>query len=98
MASLALVSGGVPARWHAPAGWLREALCVHEHEGPWNANTGNGYFGGMQFQLATWEGAGGRTRPDLATPREQLYRAHLVWIRDGRSWREWPTAGVCGLR
>ena len=26
-------------------------LCIHRHEGPWNANTGNGYFGGLQMDV-----------------------------------------------
>lgn len=60
------------------------------------------YGGGMQFELSTWHsvGASAASLWDIAraTPREQLYRAWLVWRRDGRSWREWGTAGVCGLR
>jgi hypothetical protein len=78
-------------------GWLAEATCIHEHEGAWNANTGNGYFGGFQFLLGTWASVGGTVRPDLASPQEQLHRARLVWLRDGGSWREWGTAGMCGL-
>jgi len=91
----------MPANWSArlstPAGWYETALCIHHREGAWNANTGNGYFGGMQFTLYTWQSVGGRTRPDVATPREQLYRAYLVYTRDGLSWREWGTAGLCGV-
>lgn len=92
--------GAVPPWWHAwqrPA-WFRDAKCIHDHEGAWNDNTGNGYFGGMQFTLYTWRSVGGPSRPDLVAPREQLYRAWLVWRRDGYSWREWGTAGACGLR
>jgi hypothetical protein len=88
----------MPKRWHAPRWWLQQALCVHQHEGAWNANTGNGYFGGMQFLLSTWRSVGGTGWPHRATPREQLYRAWLVYLRDGRSWREWGTRSVCGLR
>ena|SRR5574340_239425 len=94
-----------PPGWHAPRAWLQDAICVHRHEGAWNANTGNGYYGGMQFLLSTWRSVGGRGYPHLASPREQLYRAYLVWDRDagrlgdGRgSWREWGTARLCGLR
>jgi len=90
----------MPSHWRAykhPA-WFRAAMCVHEHEGAWNANTGNGYFGGMQFTLYTWRSVGGPSMPHLVSPREQLYRAWLVWRRDGRSWHEWGTAGMCGLR
>lgn len=87
-----------PAKWHAPKAWLPGALCIHHYEGAWNANTGNGYYGGMQFLLSTWQRAGGVGRPDLASPREQLYRAWRVWLRDGHSWQEWGTRGLCGLR
>lgn len=34
----------------------------------------------------------------LDSPREQLYRAWLLWKHDRGSWHEWGTAGVCGLR
>lgn len=92
--------------WHAPPWWLREALCIHSHEGALNAFTGNGYAGGWQFLLSTWESVGGPVVvihgvthwADVASPREQLYRAWLVWKRDGGSWSEWGTAGMCGLR
>lgn len=96
----------MPKRWHAPRWWLAQAVCVHEHEGAWNAigyvRGRPTYGGGMQFMLSTWHAAGGRGSSlwDIAraSPREQLYRAWLVWKRDGGSWREWGTAGVCGLR
>jgi Transglycosylase-like domain len=85
-------------RWRAPRWWLPQAVCIHEHEGAWDDDTGNGYYGGMQFLLSTWQSVGGRGRPDQASPREQLHRAWLVYLRDGHSWREWGTAGACGLR
>jgi hypothetical protein len=96
----------MPSRWRAykhPV-WFRQAMCIHQHEGAWTSETGNGYSGGMQFTPYTWASVGGRGLPSRATPREQLYRAWLVWDRDrGRlhdglgSWREWGTAGMCGL-
>lgn len=97
-AAVLLLFSPAPRHWHAPTWWLPQALCIHAHEGAWNADTGNGYYGGMQFLLSTWQSVHGSGRPDLATPREQLYRAWLVYLRDGRSWREWGTAGACGLR
>lgn len=87
----------MPRGWHAPPWWLREALCIHGHEGAWPDETGNGYSGGMQFLPSTWSSVGGSGRPSQWSPREQLYRAWLVWSRDGGSWREWGTAGICGL-
>ena len=91
----------MPHGWHAPRAWLKDALCVHAHEGAWN-DPGPPYEGGLQFLLSTWLSVGGVVHgahwASVASPREQLYRAWLVWLRDGRSWHEWGTAGVCGLR
>lgn len=98
---------GTPS-YRDSAGYHRAtgAWCIHEHEGAWNAighsrdRYGNPitYYGGMQFLLSTWRSVGGVTRPDLASPREQLFRAWLVYRRDGSSWREWGTRGKCGLK
>jgi hypothetical protein len=94
------------ARSSSPsAAWLAQARCVHAHEGPWTANTGNGYFGGMQFSKQTWMRLNGRPLPAFthpgnpafpftATPAEQLHRAWLLWLRDGRSWRSWGAVGA----
>jgi hypothetical protein len=78
---------------------MRQAMCVHSYEGGWTSETGNGYSGGMQFSPGTWRSVGGQGRPSQQPPREQLYRAWMVWARDGGSWREWPTSSrLCGLR
>ena len=42
--------------------WDRIAAC--ESGGNWAANTGNGYYGGLQFNLGTWQAYGGSGRPD----------------------------------
>jgi hypothetical protein len=93
------------ARWRLlhpySSAWLAAALCVHGKEGSWTANTGNGYFGGMQFDMASWYGwpvYGERfaSRPDLATPAEQLLASYRYWKVSG--WHPWPnTAHACGL-
>ena len=91
------------------AQWLAQAQCVHLREGPWNANTGNGYFGGMQFSPQTWRRVHGAADPAFAhpgdvafpftvAPREQLQRAWLLWLKDGRSWRSWGAAGAACSR
>lgn len=90
----------MPKTWrasHYPV-FLRSAMCVHQHEGAWNANTGNGYYGGMQFLLSTWHRAGGTGYPHLQSPREQLYRAWIIVRSHGGSWSEWGTRGRCNLR
>lgn len=87
------------------ARWSAQAACVHRHEAPWQANTGNGYFGGMQFSAQTWKRAGGQSEAAFAHPgnpsfpfaapqREQLYRAWLLWRHDGRTWRSWGAVGA----
>ena len=73
-------------------------MCIHAHEGAWNANTGNGYEGGFQFLPSTWRSVGGVGHAYDAVPREQLYRAFMVYRHNGGSWREWGTARACGLR
>jgi hypothetical protein len=37
---------------------LTEFLCIHRYEGAWNANTGNGYFGGLQMNMDFMRGYG----------------------------------------
>lgn len=53
--------------------WDRVAQC--ESTGHWDANTGNGYFGGLQMTLDFWRTYGGdefAPRPDLATREQQI--------------------------
>jgi hypothetical protein len=94
---LAETRAALRPRYRVPGWFVGAATCLHSHEGAWDSNTGNGYFGGLQFLLSTWASVGGVTRPDVASPAEQIYRAFLVWQRDGGSFREWGTASRCGL-
>ena len=108
-AALLLACSAPAGTWRPPATWLLQARCVHTKEGPWSANTGNGYFGGFQFSAATWRRVGGGSDPAFAHPgdpahpfgapaREQLYRAWRLWRLDGRSWRSWGAIGTsCSL-
>lgn len=93
------------SRWRPPGWWLAQASCIHRHESAdWHrsgvdwAGRPSPYYGGMQFLVSTWRNAGGGRLPSDWSPREQLYRAWVVWTRDGGSWREWGTARACGLR
>lgn len=92
-------------RWKPDRAWLAGAWCVHRHESvdwhrAWTDWTGarSPYAGGFQFLQSTWSRAGGRGEPWQWSPREQLYRAFVIWRMNGGSFREWGTAGVCGLR
>ncbi|MDQ1044251.1 transglycosylase family protein [Streptomyces sp. V4I2] len=67
--------------------------CIAECEsgGRWNANTGNGHYGGLQFGQPTWEEFGGlkyAPRADLATRKEQIAVAQKVVAVQG--WGAWP--------
>jgi hypothetical protein len=107
-AALWLAAPASAAVWSPSAEWLAQARCVHAQEGGWSANTGNGYFGGMQFSAGTWRGVGGKADPAFAhpgdphypfsaSPQEQLYRAWLLWKRNGGTWRSWGAVGAsCG--
>jgi hypothetical protein len=105
LAAFALASAATAATDRPAAGWLAQAQCVHHAEGPWNANTGNGYFGGMQFAAQTWLRVGGKPDPAFKHPgdpryrfhasvAEQLHRAWLLWKRDGGTWRSWGGVGA----
>jgi hypothetical protein len=66
--------------------WQGIAQC--ESTGNWSINTGNGYYGGLQFDLGTWASGGGlayASRPDLATEAQQIAVANNVAASRGRS-------------
>ena len=72
--------------------WDAVAMC--ESGGNWSINTGNGYYGGLQFSQQTWEGFGGLAyapRADLATKAEQIAAAERVLAVQGPG--AWPTCG-----
>jgi hypothetical protein len=78
-----------PAQAATTNTWERLASC--ESGGNWHINTGNGYYGGVQFSSGTWLGNGGgkyASRADLATKAEQIAIAEKVL--DARGWSPWP--------
>ena len=66
--------------------WDRLAAC--ESGQNWSINTGNGYYGGIQFSLASWRAVGGSGYPHHASRLEQIYRGELLQARQG--WGAWP--------
>ncbi len=73
--------------------WDRLAEC--ESSGNWSINTGNGYYGGVQFSQSTWEGYGGTTyasRADLASKGEQIAIAERTLA--GQGWGAWPACSA----
>ncbi|MGW5146554.1 transglycosylase family protein [Rhodococcus koreensis] len=81
-------------------GSVWDALAQCEATGNWAINTGNGFFGGVQFDQNTWERQGGlkyAPRADLATREEQIAIASQTQRAQG--WGAWPTcSGRLGVR
>ncbi|MFP5282674.1 MAG: transglycosylase family protein, partial [Actinomycetes bacterium] len=72
-----VASGGV---------WDRLAQC--ESGGNWSINTGNGYYGGLQFTLSTWRANGGTGMPHEASRERQIAVGKRVQASQG--WGAWP--------
>jgi len=73
--------------------WNRLAEC--ESGGNWHINTGNGYYGGVQFSGSTWLAYGGGRyahRADLATRDQQIRIAEKVLKDVG--WHAWPACSA----
>jgi cell wall-associated NlpC family hydrolase len=90
---VSLISGA-PASAASSSTWDKVAKC--ESGGNWSINTGNGYYGGLQFSQSTWAGFGGTryaARADLATRAQQITVAEKVLAVQGPG--AWP---VCGAR
>ena len=81
-------------------GEVWDAISRCEAGGNWAINTGNGYYGGVQFDQSTWERNGGTRfapRADLATREEQIAVAEVTRARQG--WGAWPVcSGRAGAR
>ena len=75
--------------------WDRLAEC--ESGGNWAANTGNGYYGGVQFSASTWHAVGGSGLPHQHSREEQIHRAQILQAQSG--WGQWPHCSAqLGLR
>jgi resuscitation-promoting factor RpfA len=79
--------------------WDRIAQC--ESGGNWHINTGNGYYGGLQFSAGTWRAYGGSayaSTADKASKAQQI--AVATKVQSGQGWGAWPTcssrAGASG--
>lgn len=75
--------------------WDRIAAC--EAGGNWATNTGNGYYGGLQFSLSSWRAVGGSGLPSNASRDEQIMRGKMLQAKQG--WGAWPSCtSKLGLR
>ena len=95
IAGAATVAAGMATATSASAAsvWDRVAAC--ESGGNWSINTGNGYYGGLQFSDRTWDGFGGEryaSSAHRATKAQQITIAKKVLAAQGPG--AWPTCGA----
>lgn len=99
-AASGLVTGGIVGALLASAGiahadtnmmmgWDAVAQC--ESGGNWAADTGNGFYGGLQFKPSTWRAFGGIGLPSKASREEQIAVANRVLDEQGPY--AWPKCG-----
>lgn len=84
--------GTKPGAPYVPPGSVWDRLAECEATGNWAINTGNGFYGGVQFDQNTWDRWGGQEyapRADLATREEQIAIATKTQAAQG--WGAWPS-------
>src|SRR3954469_25386224 len=94
VAGTAALLGPASAAQASSVNWDAIAQC--ESGGNWSINTGNGFYGGLQFTKGTWKGYGGNkyaSTPNKASRSEQIAIAEKVL--DGQGIGAWP---VCGKK
>jgi nucleoid-associated protein YgaU len=69
-----------------------DAIAQCESGGNWAINTGNGYYGGLQFTLSTWQAFGGTGMPNQASKDTQIAVAERVLASQG--WGAWPACSA----
>lgn len=69
-----------------------DALAQCESSGNWSTNTGNGYYGGLQFSQSTWSAFGGSGSASTASREQQIAVAERVLAAQG--WNAWPACSA----
>ncbi|WP_142216285.1 transglycosylase family protein [Streptomyces sp. SLBN-118] len=94
VAPLALLAATTGEARAADTGvWDRIAAC--ESGGNWHINTGNGYYGGLQFSAGTWRAYGGgayASTADRASKGQQI--AVAAKVQRAQGWGAWPTCAT----
>lgn len=93
LAPLGLLAAGGNAAAADSGVWDRIAQC--ESGGNWHINTGNGYYGGLQFSASTWRAYGGTAyaaTADQASKGQQI--AVATKVQRAQGWGAWPTCSA----
>src|SRR3954447_2069118 len=78
-----------PAEAASGRTWDRLAQC--ESGGNWSINTGNGFYGGLQFTRSTWKGFGGGRYASRAHPASRSQQITVAErVLDAQGWGAWP--------
>ncbi|MFJ3385488.1 MULTISPECIES: transglycosylase family protein [unclassified Curtobacterium] len=91
-AGIAAAGVGLSAPANAASGSTWDALAQCESGGNWAINTGNGYYGGLQFTQSTWTANGGTGSPVNASRETQIAVAEHVLASQG--WGAWPACSA----
>ncbi len=96
-ASYTASASSAPAAAAVASGSVWDRLAQCESGGNWQINTGNGYYGGLQFTQGTWAANGGQGSPQNASREQQIAVAKNVQASQG--WGAWPAcSSQLGLR
>lgn len=87
------MSVATPVASASTVNWDAIAQC--ESSGDWAINTGNGFYGGLQFLPSTWKEHGGVGMPNRATREQQIFIAERVLRTQGIG--AWPVCGAYAL-
>jgi hypothetical protein len=79
-----------PPTLPADSAWRSLSLC--ESGGYWQADSGNGYYGGLQFSLPSWQSVGGVGYPHESPADLQIAMAERLQARQG--WAAWPACAT----
>ena len=91
------IGGAVAATLSMPAanavdGATWDALAQCESGGNWSINTGNGFYGGLQFTQQSWNGVGMSGSPATATRAQQIEAGERLLAIQG--WGAWPACSA----
>lgn len=97
VAPTATRSSTVATNYVASDGSVWDQIAACESGNNWAINTGNGFYGGLQFTLSSWRAVGGSGMPNEASREEQILRGQMLQARQG--WGAWPACTAkLGLR
>jgi len=82
-----------PSANYASGGTVWDQIAQCESGGNWAANTGNGYYGGLQFNPGTWSSYGGSGMPHENSREQQIAVAERVAAAEG-GYGAWPHCGA----